>query len=129
MLEFLKQPINPLPSRLRCVRCGSEANLHYAGPGRYFCEHCLRRYPAVPEVPFDVVVDEWTAHLGALQAAGELVAVRLPRGFYGVCLLPGTSAVELAYGVVRQRSSAITGRPRRRLAHPGSPSKGSPRHP
>ncbi|HEV2356858.1 MAG TPA: hypothetical protein VGZ23_04495 [bacterium] len=36
----------------------------------------------------NVVADEWTEALQTLQAAGEVIVVRLPGGFYGVCLLP-----------------------------------------
>lgn len=89
-----RQPTGPPSKRPRCARCGSEAALHYAGPGNYYCESCLGRFRHTPDVPFDVVVDEWTAGLGALQATGELIAVRLPRGFYGLCLLTGESASE-----------------------------------
>lgn len=103
-----RQPIGSPSQRPRCARCGSQAAVHYVGPGRYYCEPCLGRFQRAPNVPFDVVVDEWTTALGALQTAGELIAVRLPRGFYGVCLLPGVSAFELALRSVQRQPT--TGR-------------------
>lgn len=36
---------------------------------------------------FDFVADTMSGDLAALQAAGEVIAVRLPAGFYGVCLI------------------------------------------
>ncbi len=93
--------------RPRCARCGTDAGVHYVGPGYYYCEPCLRRAQRAPEVPFDVVVNEWTAELGLLQAAGELIAVRLPRGFYGVCLLTAESAGDLARRLSARRRSPV----------------------
>jgi len=126
MLGFSnRQPTDsPAPSRRRrCARCGSEVALHYVGPGRYYCESCLGRFRHAPDVPFDVVADEWTAELGALQIAGELIAVRLPMGFYGLCLLTGESAFELTTRSIRRRSPTIgTESPTNapiHMAHPG----------
>ena len=42
------------------------------------CPHCL---------PFDFVADGWTPDLAALQAAGEVIAVRLPNSFLGVSVI------------------------------------------
>jgi len=107
MLGFPKEPLHPGPSRPRCAWCGSEVDLHRVGPRRYVCESCFRRFANVPEVPFDVVVDEWTEHLGALQGSGEIVVVRLPQGFYGVCLLASESPFDLAYRSIRRRRPAV----------------------
>jgi len=104
MLGFLRrEPSDPPPDRPRCVRCSSATAVHYVGPGRYYCEPCLGRFQRAPNVPFDVVVDEWTTQISALQTAGELITVRLPRGFYSVCLLAGESALERAHRSVQRR--------------------------
>jgi hypothetical protein len=41
----------------------------------------------VAEVSYDFVADGWSDALGKLQAGGELIAVRLPHGFVGVCMI------------------------------------------
>ena len=117
MLGFPKEPRSSGSGRPRCARCGSAVDLHYVGPARYLCESCLRRPLNAPAVPFDVVVDGWTDHLGALQAAGELIAVRLPHGFYGVCLLAGESAFDLAYRSLRRKRPLLRA-PRRLTTTP-----------
>lgn len=73
-----------MPSPVRGRHCP-------AARGVYYCRRCGQLFRDAPEVPFDVVADRWTTDLGALQAAGEIVMVRLPGGFYGVCLLPRES--------------------------------------
>jgi hypothetical protein len=108
MLGFSRRdPNHAPPNRPQCSRCGAETTLHYIGPGHYFCESCLGRLRGAPEVPFDVILDAWTAQLGELQAAGELIAVCLSRGFYGVCLLTGESALELACRAIRRERSSL----------------------
>lgn len=77
---------------LRCPRCGSGDTVRYGASGRHYCFRCRRLFYDVPEAPFDVVADEWTPALAALQSAGEIIMVRLPGGFYGVCLLAGAAA-------------------------------------
>jgi len=128
-----RQPSDPPSKRPRCARCGSEVALHYADPGNYYCESCLGRFRHAPHVPFDVVVDEWTAALGALQTTGELIAVRLPRGFYGLCLLAGESASELTHLSTQRRPPTARTQPSTNdhidTAHPGVPPKRSRRHP
>lgn len=39
------------------------------------------------EVPYDFVADGWSEALGKLQAEGELITIRLPHGFVGVCMI------------------------------------------
>ena len=117
MLGFQGEPRHSASGRPRCGRCGSAVDLHYVGPGRYLCESCLRRSQNVPEIPFDVIVDEWTVHLGALQAAGELIAVRLPHGFYGVCVLAGESTFDVAYRALARPRLPVPA-PRRLTAVP-----------
>ena len=108
MLGFWRrEPGDVSPTRPRCARCGSAVAAHYVGPGHYYCESCFARLRYAPEVPFDVVADEWTSELGALQSAGELIAVRLPGGFYGVCVLTGESAFELAQRSIRRGRSHV----------------------
>jgi hypothetical protein len=41
----------------------------------------------VPDAAYDFVADGWSEALGILQASGELIAVRLPHGFVGVCMI------------------------------------------
>lgn len=77
------------PGTLKCPRCGSDATAWYRASGRHYCFRCSRFFQDAAEVLFDVVADGWTPALGALQAAGEIVSVRLPSGFYGVCVLQG----------------------------------------
>jgi hypothetical protein len=66
--------------------------LRYAAASHY-CRRCCRLFKEAPQVSFDVVADRWTAGLGALQAAGEVIVVRLPGGFYGVCVLTGETVL------------------------------------
>ncbi len=54
---------------------------------RCYCYSCFRAFDGTPEVPFDAVAAAWTSALAALQEAGELIAVRLGEGFYGICLI------------------------------------------
>jgi hypothetical protein len=89
MFSFLKhKPVDLPPGHLCCPWCGSGDAVPRASSGTYYCPRCTRLFRDAPEVPFDVVADEWTPALSALQAAGDVIAVRLPGGFYGVCLLP-----------------------------------------
>jgi hypothetical protein len=89
MFSFLKyQPDDPPPARLRCSWCGSDDTVPRGSSGTYYCPRCSRLFRDASEVPFDVIANQWTPALGVLQAAGDIVAVRLPCGFYGVCLLP-----------------------------------------
>lgn len=89
MFIFSKRaPVGRPPGHLRCSRCGSDDTTPYGVSGRHYCFRCARLFQDAPAVPFDVVADQWTPGLRALQEAGEIVAVRLPGGFYGVYLLP-----------------------------------------
>ncbi len=54
---------------------------------RCYCYSCFRTFDNVPEVPFDAIADAWIPALAALQEAGDLIAVRLGEGFYGICLI------------------------------------------
>lgn len=91
MFTFSKRaPVDHPPGRLRCSWCGSGETTPHGSSGLQYCLRCYRFFRDAPEVPFDVVADEWTEPLRALQAAGEIIVVRLPGGFYGVCLLPIT---------------------------------------
>lgn len=70
---------------------------------RYYCHSCFRSFEPAQEVPYDVIADEWTPALAALQAAGELIAVRLGAGFYGICLIGEVSELETARKVSVRR--------------------------
>ncbi|GEM_PF-1521702 len=80
-------PEAPYPAALRCSWCGSGDTIPHGSTSLHYCLRCHRFFRAVPEIPFDAVADEWTAALGALQAAGEIIAVPLPEGFYGICVV------------------------------------------
>ncbi len=77
-----------------CPWCGSEftsagwgPNVAWGSKRRYQCSRCFRVFDNVPEVEFDVITETWTPPLGALQRAGECIAVRLAGGTYGICLI------------------------------------------
>lgn len=83
--------IDRLPTLLRCPWCGSKYTSMARGPQRrYYCHSCFRSFEPAQEVPYDVIADGWTPELGALQAAGEVIIIRLSEGFYGVCLISAT---------------------------------------
>ena len=83
-------PLDGPPRSPRCSWCGSSATLRYAA-GNHYCRRCRRLFQDAPEIPFDVVADRWTPGLEALQTAGDVITVRLPGGFHGVCVLTGES--------------------------------------
>jgi hypothetical protein len=90
MFSFSKRTTVVVPEgRLRCSSCGSDATAQYGASGRHYCYRCSRFFQDAPGVAFDLVADGWTPGLGALQAAGEVIAVPLRGGFYGVCVLQG----------------------------------------
>jgi hypothetical protein len=90
MFTFSKRTPAARPQgHLRCSSCGSDETAQYPASARHYCFRCSRFFHDASEVPFDVVADGWTPALGALQAAGEIIAVRLPGGFYGLCVLRG----------------------------------------
>ncbi len=89
--------IDRLPNPVRCPWCGSKYTSMARGPQRrYYCHSCFRSFETPAEVAYDVIAEEWTPALAALQAAGELIAVRLGAGFYGICLLGEVSELETA---------------------------------
>lgn len=83
---------------IRCPRCGSTHISQYRGD-EYCCYACWNRFQWVPEVPFDFVADQWSRDLAAAQAAGEVILVRLPKGFYGVCVIAEEGPLERALRV------------------------------
>lgn len=83
---YSSQPVQRHPAP-RCPWCGSAFTARSRNPGTYYCHRCLRVFGDAPEVAFDFIVDEWTRELAALQATGDLIAVRFPLGFYGICIL------------------------------------------
>jgi ribosomal protein L37AE/L43A len=90
MISFSKRgDIRHPSSHLRCEWCGSNDTMPRGSSGTHYCRRCARLFRDAPEVPFDVVADQWTPALSALQAAGEIIAVHLPGGFYGICVLAG----------------------------------------
>jgi hypothetical protein len=89
MFSFSKhQPVGDPPGHLRCSWCGSDDTTLRGSSGTHYCRRCSRLFLDAREIAFDVIADQWTPALSALQAAGEIIAVGLPGGFYGVCLLP-----------------------------------------
>lgn len=89
--------IDRSPTTPRCPWCGSLYTSISRSPSRrYYCHACFRAFAETPEAPYDVIADEWTPALAALQASGELIAVRLGGGFYGICLLTGRSDLATA---------------------------------
>lgn len=91
-----------------CPRCGSTHVSHYRGD-EYCCYNCWHRFLWAPQVPFDFVADGWTPELAAAQAAGDVILVRLPKGFYGVCVITEEGPFER---LLRVRSPGRpTGRP------------------
>ncbi len=57
-----------------------------------------------------MIAEEWTPFLAALQAAGELIAVPLGGGFYGVCLITGESALDAALWALHLAEPSPSGR-------------------
>lgn len=84
---FSRQPVRRPQTPPRCPWCGSALTARSRNPGTYYCHRCLRAFGDAPEVPFDFIFDQWAPELAALQATGDLIAVRLPEGFYGICIL------------------------------------------
>jgi hypothetical protein len=82
-----RRSIDRLPEPLRCPWCGSGFTSRSRGREAWFCHSCWRVFREVAEVGYDFVADGWSAALGKLQADGELIAVRLPHGFVGVCMI------------------------------------------
>jgi hypothetical protein len=76
----------------------------------------LRAFEDVPEAPFDLIVDEWSPALGDLQRNGDLIAVPLGAGFYGVCLIAEESPLQAA---LRLRRLEAAGRAVGGGRHPG----------
>lgn len=89
-----------------CPSCGSTSIPNTAASGGYFCYRCKRTFGEIELVPFDDVVDAWTPHLAALQAAGDAVIVRLPAGFYGVCLIRAESLMASILREMRRQGHA-----------------------
>ncbi len=84
-----------LSTVVRCPWCGSRYTSMARGPERCrYCHSCFRSFAVATEDGYDVIADAWSPAIAALQAAGELIAVHLGAGFYGICLLSGISALE-----------------------------------
>lgn len=79
--------LDRLPDPPRCPWCGSKFTSRSRRTDGYFCHSCWRSFIDAPLVAFDFVADGWTPDLAALQTGGELIAVALPSGFLGVCLI------------------------------------------
>ena len=82
-----RRSIDRLPEPLRCPWCGSGFTSRSRGREAWFCHSCWRVFRELPEVGYDFVANDWSQALGVLQASGELIAVRLPHGFVGVCMI------------------------------------------
>jgi len=82
-----RRSIDRLSGPLRCPWCGSGFTSRNRGREAWFCHSCWRVFRELPEVGYDFVADGWSEALGILQASGELIAVRLPHGFVGVCMI------------------------------------------
>ncbi len=109
-----RKPLDHPRGLPRCPRCGSKETTRQSSSGLYYCHRCFRLFRDVPEVPFDFVTDGWTQGLGELQATGEVLVVRLPEGFCGVCLLGGQSVLEsIRSGGAAARNAADRGVTRR----------------
>jgi len=83
----VRRSIDRLGDPPRCPFCGSAFTSRSRRVEGYFCHSCWRRFAEAEEVAFDFVADGWTPELSALQAAGEVIVVALPKGFLGVCVL------------------------------------------
>ncbi|MBI4279149.1 MAG: hypothetical protein HY660_11900 [Armatimonadetes bacterium] len=70
-----------------CPECGGRSTYRVKGSDLSYCYTCRKAYSEIPDAPYDLVLDEWDARLAGLQAAGDVVLVRLPKGFIGVCIL------------------------------------------
>ena len=82
-----RRSIDRLSEPLRCPWCGSGFTSRSRGREAWFCHSCWRVFREQPEVGYDFVADGWSEALGILQASGELITVRLPHGFVGVCMI------------------------------------------
>jgi hypothetical protein len=102
-LSSKRAPVGHPPGHLRCAWCGSDDTTPRGSSGTHYCHHCARLFRDAPEIPFDVIADQSTPALSALQAAGDVIAVRLPGGFYGVCVLPDADGCPVGRGSRRSR--------------------------
>src|SRR3972149_10204622 len=82
-----RRSIDRLAEPLGCPWCGSGFTSRSRGREAWFCTSCRRVFREQPEVGYDFVADGWSEALGILQASGELITVRLPHGFVGVCMI------------------------------------------
>jgi len=74
-------------SRVACPTCGRRLTYKVKGTDLYYCCVCRSTFEDAPQVPYDLVLDAWDPALGVLQQTGDIIAVRLPEGFIGVCIL------------------------------------------
>lgn len=84
--------IDRLADPPRCPHCGSTFTSRSRRAEGWFCHSCWHRFADAPAVPFDFVADGWTPELALLQAAGEVIAIALPKEFLGVCVISATPA-------------------------------------
>lgn len=82
-----RRSIDRLADPVRCPHCGSTFTSRSRRGQGYFCHSCWRGFTEAGGLPFDFVADGWTPELAALQAAGEVIAVRLPNSFLGVSVI------------------------------------------
>jgi len=82
-----RRSIDRLPNPPRCPWCGSGFTSRSRGREAWFCHSCWRVFRESADLGYDFIADGWSDGVGALQAGGELIAVRLPHGFVGVCLI------------------------------------------
>jgi len=86
----VRRSIDRLAEPVRCPHCGSAFTSRRQRGGGCFCHSCWRGFTEAGDLPFDFVADGWTPELAALQAAGEVIAVRLPNDFVGVSVISTT---------------------------------------
>ncbi len=82
-----RRSLDRVPPPLRCPWCGSGFTSRSRGREAWFCHSCWRVFREAAEVSYDFVADGWTDALGALQGSGDIITVRLPYGFIGVCMI------------------------------------------
>lgn len=96
-MSMPRRSIDRLAEPVRCPWCGSGFTSRSRGREAWFCHSCWRVFRDVPDLGYDFIADGWSEALALLQASGELITVRLPHGFVGVCMI----SVE---GVPRRRT-------------------------
>lgn len=83
----IRRSIDRLVDPVRCPHCGSTFTSRSRRGQGYSCHSCWRSFTEAGGLPFDFVADGWTPELASLQAAGEVIAVRLPNSFLGVSVI------------------------------------------